>query len=99
MPFVDVEVVGGAEVMIWRGAAACCASVYFLAGWRNVGVAEPPVPPPPLPYPFAAVAFGAARIAIGSVAGAVAGASGTVGWARTPPDHNPVGTALLLEET
>lgn len=63
MPFVDVKVVGGAEVMIWRGAAACCASVYFLAGWRNVGVAEPPVPPPPLPYPFAAVAFGAARIA------------------------------------
>lgn len=31
---------------------------------------------------------------LGSVAGAVAGASGTVGWARTPPDHNPVGTAL-----
>lgn len=75
---------------------ACCVSSYFLAGWRNVAVA---VLPPPLPYPFAAVAFGAARIAIGSVAGAVAGASGTVGWARTPPDHNPAGTALLAEET
>lgn len=35
---------------------------------------------------------------LGSVAGAVAGASGTVGWARTPPDHNPAGTALPRTE-
>lgn len=53
----------GPKVMIWGGAVACCVSSYFLAGWRNVAAAAPPVPLPPLPYPFAAVAFGAARIA------------------------------------
>ncbi len=56
VPFAAVRL----EVMIWGGAVACCVSSYFLAGWRNVAVA---VLPPPLPYPFAAVAFGAARIA------------------------------------
>ncbi len=35
---------------------------------------------------------------LGSVAGAVAGALGMVGWARTPPDHNPAGTALPQTE-
>lgn len=59
MPFAAVRL----EVMIWGGAVACCVSFYFLAGWRNVAVVAPPVLPPPLPYPFAAVAFGAARIA------------------------------------
>lgn len=89
----------GPKVMIWEGAVGCSVSSYFLAGWRNVAVAAPPVLLPPLAYPFAAVAFGAARIAIGSVAGAVAGASGMAGRGRTHPDHNPAGTALLPEET
>lgn len=48
--------------MTWEGAAVCSSSSYFLVDWRRyVAVVLPPEEL--LPYPFAAAAFGAARIA------------------------------------